>query len=370
MKIMVTGAQGFIGKNLTWELRNRGFDNILEYTKSSSNIELRHFCEEADFVFHFAGVNRPMESKDFIEGNVNLTQKILDYLAESNNSCPIVLASTIQVDNDSLYGQSKKGAEQLIKQHSEKMNSSAIIFRIPNVFGKWSKPNYNSVIATFCHNIARDIPIEVHDEKTQLNLVYIDDLVDDFIRCLELDYRNSQVIFESVSKVHTRSLGEIAALIKSFKKIKTDNTVINMSDVFVKNLYSTYTSYIPVDKLSYTLDMHSDARGSFTEFLKFKGFGQVSINVLKSGVVKGNHWHHSKNEKFLVVRGEGVIRIRALDQIIVHEYFVNGDNLQVIDIPVGYTHNIENLGTEDMVTVMWVNEFFDHKKPDTYPLEV
>ncbi len=369
MKILVTGANGFIGKNLVAELRNRKYDNIFEYDRDTDPSLLDEYCKEADFVFHLAGVNRPKERSEFMEGNFGFTSDLLDSLKKHNNTCPVMISSSIQAELNNPYGESKKAGEDLLFSYGEETGAKVLIYRFPNVFGKWCRPNYNSAVATFCHNIAHDLPIQVNDPSVVMNLVYIDDVVSELINGLEGNENNVDIFCE-VPIVHTITLGEIVDLICSFKNSREDRSVPNMSDEFAKKLYSTYLSYLPEDKFSYDLKMNVDQRGSFTEFIKTPDRGQVSVNISKPGIIKGNHWHHTKNEKFLVVSGKGVIRFRKIDVDEVLEYFVSGDKMEVIDIPTGYTHNIENLGDVDMVTIMWANEPFDPEKPDTYYLEV
>ncbi|MCI2253107.1 capsular polysaccharide biosynthesis protein CapF [Domibacillus sp. PGB-M46] len=369
MKILVTGAKGFIGKNLIVELKNRNYTEIFEYTKDLGIAQLEKFCEEADFVFHLAGINRPKEQAEFMEGNFGFTATLLDVLKKCQNTCPVMVSSSIQAELDNPYGKSKKAGEDLLFNYSKETGARVLVYRFPNVFGKWCKPNYNSAIATFCNNIARDLPITVNDPSVTMNLVYIDDVIEELICALEGNEHEAGKFCE-VPVVHTVQLGEIIAAIESFKKSRDERSIPDMSNPFIKKLYSTYLSYLPEDKFSYDLKMNVDQRGSFTEFIKTSDRGQISVNISKPGITKGNHWHHTKNEKFLVVSGNGVIRFRKIDSEELIEYYVSGDKLEVVDIPVGYTHNIENLGVSDMVTVMWVNEIFDPEKPDTIFLEV
>ncbi|MGI6453728.1 MAG: capsular polysaccharide biosynthesis protein CapF [Syntrophomonadaceae bacterium] len=369
MKILVTGAKGFIGKNLIAELKNRKYTDIYEYDMDTEPSLLDEYCKDADFVFHLAGVNRPKEQSEFMEGNFGFTSTLLDTLKRNNNTCPIMISSSIQAELDNPYGKSKKAGEDLLFDYSKETGAKVLIYRFPNVFGKWCRPNYNSAVATFCHNVAHDMPITVNDPSVVMNLVYIDDVVNELINALE-GKENRKGDFCVVPVVHTITLGEIVDLIYSFKKSREERSIPNMADEFTKKLYSTYLSYLPEDKFSYELKMNIDNRGSFTEFIKTPDRGQVSVNISKPGITKGNHWHHTKNEKFLVVSGKGVIRFRKIDSDKVIEYFVSGEKMEVIDIPTGYTHNIENLGDTDMVTIMWANEPFDPEKPDTYYLEV
>jgi UDP-2-acetamido-2,6-beta-L-arabino-hexul-4-ose reductase len=369
MKILITGAKGFIGKNLVAELKNRKYTEIFEYDKETEPNLLQKYCKEVDFIFHLAGVNRPKEQSEFMEENFGFTSTLLKILKKYKNNCPVMISSSIQAELDNPYGMSKKAGEDLLFDYNKETNAKVIIYRFPNVFGKWSKPNYNSAVATFCHNIAYDLPITVNDPSAVMSLVYIDDVVNELINALE-SKENRKGDFCEVPIVHTITLGEIVDLIYSFKKSRDERCIPNMLDTFTKKLYSTYLSYLPEDHFSYDLKMNIDNRGSFTEFIKTPDRGQVSVNILKPGIVKGNHWHNTKNEKFLVVSGKGIIRFRKIGTDKVIEYFVSGDKLEVVDIPTGYTHNIENIGDTDMVTIMWANEPFDSEKPDTYYLEV
>lgn len=369
MNVLVTGAKGFIGKNLVVALKSQKCTTVFEYGLDTDLALLDEYCKQADFVFHLAGVNRPKEQSEFIEGNLGFTSKLLETLEKHNNTCPVMISSSIQATLDNPYGQSKKAGEDLLFKYGQQTGAKVLVYRFPNVFGKWCRPNYNSAIATFCHNLARDLPITVNDPDVVLNLVYIDDVVNELINALE--GKETRVgDFCEVREVYQKRLGDIVDLIYSFKNSREERSIPNMSDPFTKKLYSTYLSYLPKDKFSYELKMNVDNRGSFTEFIKTLDRGQISVNVSKPGVVKGNHWHRTKNEKFLVVSGKGVIRFRKIDEDEVIEYFVSGDKLEVVDIPVGYTHNIENLGDSDMVTIMWANEPFDPDNPDTYYLEV
>ncbi|MCD7034585.1 capsular polysaccharide biosynthesis protein CapF [Metabacillus sp. GX 13764] len=369
MKILVTGAKGFIGRNLVAELKNQNDIEILRCSRETSMVQLDAYCQEADFVFHLAGVNRPQDPSEFMDGNYGLTGYILENLKKHQNTCPILISSSIQAELDNPYGISKKASEDLIISYGEETGAKVLVYRLPNVFGKWCKPNYNSAVATFCHNIASNLPITINDPSVTMKLVYIDDVVEEFIQALN-GKENKLNDYCAIPIAHRTTLGEIVEIIESFKRSREERSVPNMNDPFTKKLYSTYLSYLPEDQFSYELKMNVDNRGSFTEFLKTPERGQVSINVSKPGITKGNHWHHTKNEKFLVVSGTGVIRFRKVDTEEIIEYFVSGDKLEVVDIPTGYTHNIENLGETNMVTVMWANELFDPEKPDTYFLEV
>ena len=394
MKILVTGAKGFIGKNLVAGLRNRNYKDIFEFDIDTKEELLEEYCKEADFVFNLAGINRPQRVEEFMEGNCDFVANLLNTLRKHDNPCPILLSSSVQAELDNPYGLSKRAGEELYLAYGKETGAKVFVYRLPNVFGKWCRPNYNSAVATFCNNIALGLPITINDPEVILNLVYIDDVIEEFIKVLEkskvgkeqsLNGEDRQECFQREEKqkeekqedeyvhiptVYQVRLGDIADLIYSFRDSRENLTLPDLSDGFTKKLYSTYLSYLPADQFAYPLKMNVDERGSFTEFIRTKDRGQVSVNVSKPGIVKGNHWHHTKNEKFLVVAGRGVIRFRTLNDDEIISYFVNGDELQVVDIPPGYTHNIENLGESDMVTIMWANEPFDKERPDTYYLEV
>ena len=369
MNILVTGANGFIGKNLIAELEAATEHEVFSYDRNTAPELLDGYCAEAEFVFHLAGVNRPKEQSEFMDGNFGFTSVLLNTLKKHSNNCPVMISSSTQAELNNPYGESKKAGEDLLRTYGEETGSKILIYRLPNVFGKWCLPNYNSAVATFCHNITHDLPITVNDPEVVLNLVYIDDVVKELIRTLDRKENRQGDICE-VPKVHTVKLGTIVSLLESFKASRGERSIPNMADAFTKKLYSTYLSYLPENKFSYPLKMNVDQRGSFTEIIRTPDRGQVSVNVSKPGITKGNHWHHTKNEKFLVVSGTGVIRFRKLNTDEVIEYFVSSEKMEVVDIPVGYTHNIENLGKDDMVTIMWVNELFNPEEPDTYYLEV
>lgn len=369
MNILVTGSKGFIGKNLISELKNRDYNNIYEFDIDTDINLLDEYCSKVDFIFHLAGINRPKDNKEFMQGNYGFTSKLLDSLKLNSNKCPIMISSSVQAELDNDYGNSKRAGENLLFAYSEEQDVKVLVYRFPNVFGKWCRPNYNSVIATFCYNISHDLDICVNNSNTVMNLVYIDDVVKELINSLEGN-ENKIDKYCRVPLMYTVKLGKIADLIYSFKESRANRTVPNMSDEFTKKLYSTYLSYLPEDKFNYFLDMNKDNRGSFTEIIKTDDRGQISVNISKPGIIKGNHWHHTKNEKFLVVSGKGIIRFRKIDSDVILKYIVSSDEMEVIDIPVGYTHNIENLGDTDMVTIMWANEKFNPEHPDTYYLEV
>ncbi|MFP7442678.1 NAD-dependent epimerase/dehydratase family protein [Bacillus infantis] len=370
MNILVTGAKGFLGKNLIAELKNRGYNNVLEFSRESDPELLEKFTKECDFVFHLAGVNRPIDENEFMEGNFELTSLLLKLLKKHNNRAPVLFTSSVQAENDNPYGRSKKAGEDLLFNHYYETDAKVYLYRLPNLFGKWSKPNYNTVVATFCHNISRGLDIQINDPDIELTLCYIDDVIEEFMRALGGNPTVQQNDFCIVPVTHNIKLGVLANLLMSFKESRTNLSIPNMEEKLTKKLYSTYLSFLPEDQFSYDLKMNADYRGSFTEFVRTPERGQVSINVSKPGITKGNHWHHTKNEKFLVVSGEGLIRFRKIDSEEIIDYRVSGEKLQVVDIPTGYTHSIVNVGETDLVTVMWANECFDPEKPDTYFVEV
>lgn len=390
MHVLVTGAKGFIGKNLIETLGNiqdgkdRSFDldqdlTIDAYDVDTDPVLLDAYCQKADFVFHLAGVNRPQDPSEFMAGNYGFTSQLLDTLKKYGNNCPIMVSSSIQAALDNPYGQSKRKGEELLQAYGEETGAAVYIYRFPNVFGKWCRPNYNSVVATFCHNIAHGLPIQVNDPAVQLTLVYVDDVVRELICALSGQaHRDAETGFCKVPTEHQVTLQVLSELLYSFADSRKNRMVPDMTErSFAKKLYSTYLSYLPEDGFAYPLQMHVDDRGSFTEILRTVDRGQFSVNISKPGITKGEHWHHSKNEKFVVVSGEGLIRFRKVgtdpetgEAYPILDYPVSGAQLQVVDIPTGYTHNIINTGDTDLVTFMWCNECFDAEKPDTYFLKV
>lgn len=369
MKILITGSKGFVGKNLVAELKNRGYTDIFEFDKETDKSLLDNYIKECEFVFHLAGVNKPKDEKEFMEVNFSFTSELLGLLEKHNNKAPVLITSSIQSKLDNPYGKSKKAGEDLLFNYNKETGANVYVYRLLNLFGKWSIPNYNTVVATFCHNIARNLEIQINNPDADLNLCYIDDVLEEFIKALD-GSPTKEGDYCIVPVFHQIKLGQLAEKIKGFKNSRKDLSIPNMKDELTKKLYSTYLSFLPEDDFAYELKMNVDNRGSFTEFIRTPERGQVSVNVSKPGITKGNHWHHLKNEKFLVVSGEGFVRFRKIDEDEIIEYRVSGDKLQVIDIPTGYTHSIVNIGEADLVTVMWANEPFDPEKPDTYYLEV
>lgn len=400
MNVLITGAKGFVGKNLCENLKNirdgkdrthpgLSIDEIFEYDIDTAPALLDEYCAKADFVFNLAGVNRPQNTEEFMQGNFGFASTLLDTLKKHNNTCPVMISSSIQATcigrYDSDYGRSKKAGEELVFAYGEETGAKVLVYRFPNLFGKWCRPNYNSSVATFCNNIANDLPIQVNDRSVQLELLYIDDLVDEMIAALE--GKEHHCAFDGIETVickdgkycaapitHKVTLGEIVDLLYSFaEQPKTLVMPEIPAGSFAKKLYSTYLSYLPKEKASFELKMNCDARGSFTELLKTEKCGQFSVNISKPGITKGQHWHNTKWEFFIVVSGKGLIQMRKIGSDEVLNFEVSGDKIEAIHMLPGYTHNIINLSeTENLVTVMWANEQFDPNYPDTFfePVEV
>ncbi len=370
MNILITGAKGFMGRNLSHTLSALRPEDALDLIDAASTgEELVQAAQRADFVFHLAGVNRPKDPAEFMKGNGDLTQQLMHLLEEAKKP-PVWLSSSIQAELENPYGQSKRAAEDAVRAYGERTGAQTCIYRLPNVFGKWSQPNYNSAVATFCYNIARGLPITVNDPAVRLQLVHIDDVVNECLRALNGEAQQGEDGFCHVEPVHSILLGEMASLLESFRDLRDRLDVPDQSDPLTAKLYATYLSFLPEHDFARQAVTHSDHRGSFTELIHMAGHGQVSVNVSKPHITKGEHWHHTKHEKFIVLSGEGVIRFRRPEEDTVISYRVSGDVFQVVDIPPGYTHNIENTGDTDMVTLMWANEVFDPAKPDTYRLSV
>ena len=395
MNILVTGAQGFVGKNLVANLRNIAqgknrtrpnlhIEEIFAYDLDTDPALLGEYCARADFVFHLAGVNRPQNNEEFMEGNFGFSSTLLEILKKTGNKCPVVLSSSIQATligryGKSDYGRSKLAGEELFFAYGQETGAPVLVYRFPNLFGKWCRPNYNSVVATFCYNISHDLPIQVNDPSTQLELLYIDDLEEELLDALEghphrCDYQGLMPFLKEdgqycyASPTHEVTLGEIVELLESFKAQPQTLVLPEIPpDSFAKKLYSTYLSYLPQEKVAFPLKMNVDDRGSFTELLKTRNCGQFSVNISKPGITKGQHWHNTKWEFFMVVSGHGLIQERKIGSEEVMEFEVDGDHIQAVHMLPGYTHNIINLSdTENLVTVMWANEQFDPSHPDTF----
>lgn len=395
MNILVTGAKGFVGKNLVENLKNiklnknrtrpnLKIDEIFEYDLDNSSCELNEFCKKADFVFNLAGVNRPKDESDFMKGNFRFADELLDCLKSNSNNAPIMLSSSIQATlmgryGESDYGKSKLAGEKLLFDYSKETGAKVLIYRFPNLFGKWCRPNYNSAVATFCNNIANDLPITVNDRNTELELLYIDDLMEEMLDALEgLEHRceydglnttpskDGRYCFVPVT--HRVTLGRITDLLEMFSQQPNSLQIPEIPNgSFEKKLYSTYLSYLPKDKMKFELKMNADDRGSFTELLKTKNCGQFSVNISKAGITKGQHWHNSKWEFFIVVSGRALIQERKIGTDEIIEFEVSGEKIEAIHMLPGYTHNIINLNSDrDLITLMWANEQFDSAHPDTF----
>ena len=398
MKILITGAKGFVGKNLSAALQNvrdgkdrtRGelkIDDLYLYDIDSSEELLDEACANADFVFNLAGINRPQDPKEFMEGNFGFADKLLSTLKKYNNTCPVMFSSSIQATcigrYDSDYGRSKKAGEDLVFDYAEKTGAKVLVYRFPNLFGKWCRPNYNSAVATFCNNIANDLPIQVNDRNVVLELLYIDDLIEEMLLALQgkenrCDFNGLEAIERKEGKYcfaknsHKASLGEIVDLLYLFNNQRNTLEMVEIpKNSFAKKLYSTFLTYLPKEKIAFSLKMNIDQRGSFTELLKTKNCGQFSVNVSKPGITKGEHFHNTKWEFFIVVSGKGLIQQRKIGSDEVLNFEVSGEKIEAVHMLPGYTHNIVNLSsTQDLITIMWANEQFDKEKPDTFSEKV
>lgn len=370
MKILVTGADGFIGRNLIAHLNQMGQDiEIFKYNGTTSSELLEYYGTCCDFVFHLAGVNRPEEEEAYMRGNAGFTHALLELLERCRSKAPVVVTSSVQAVLSNPYGKSKKAMEDIIFAHAQETGRRVYVYRLPDVFGKWCKPNYSNAIATFCHRIARNLSIEVNDRDEKMQLVYIDDVVKEFMGALRGDAA-CEGTYSTVKEVYTESIGKIVDILQNFRDSRENFYLPCLSDSFTRKLYSTYISCLPPNRFDSSIMMHTDDHGSFSEFFRSSNSGQLSTNVTKPGVIKGNHWHHSKTEKFMVVCGEGIIRLRRLYDEPIIEYHVDEKDLRVVDIPAGYIHHIENTGNDVLVTLIWSNECFDPEKPDTYPQEL
>ncbi len=395
MKVLVTGAKGFVGKNVCLELKNRKHE-VFEYDVDCTLENLKNWASEAEYVIHLAGVNRPKDEKEFTEGNADFSMQLCECLKEAGSKAKIAMTSSIQAALGNAYGNSKIAGENALFNYEKETKNKVYVFRLPNIYGKWCRPNYNSMVATFCNNIACGEEIQINDKDAIVPLLYIDDLVEiligiadgkepevltkEILKELAPKATNGQIkkacpkknTYYKAGPVDKVSVGEVAKTLRRFKESRSKDSleIANMKEGFEKKLYSTFLSYLPEDDFAYNVKMNVDERGSFTELLKSEDRGQVSVNIAKPGITKGNHWHHSKNEKFIVVSGKASIKFRKIGTDKVIEYIVDENEIKVVDIPTGYTHNITNIGDKDLVTIMWANEKLDPEHPDTFFEEV
>jgi UDP-2-acetamido-2,6-beta-L-arabino-hexul-4-ose reductase len=366
--ILITGSGGFIGKNLLYRLKELNRYNIFEYDINNSEDELNFFLNNSEVIFHLAGVNRPKDITEFSEVNYGLTKNIVSVLKKSGKRPQIIFTSSIQAEFDNPYGKSKREAESVLEDVSELSNLKVDVLRLPNVFGKWARPNYNSAVATFCYNTAHNLPIEIHDKTKEVSLVYIDDVIEKFISLL--DDTAPGFNYSEVEQVYKLTVGELAGIINSFQEIRRDLFIPSFENLLVKKLYSTYLSYLPLNTIAIPAAMRFDDRGSLTELIKSQNFGQIFVSTTKPGIMRGNHYHHTKTEKFIVVKGEAEINFRRIDEDNIYSIKVSGDNIMIVDIPPGYTHNIVNTGESELIVLFWANEIFNQSKPDTNFIKV
>ncbi|MDD1792380.1 capsular polysaccharide biosynthesis protein CapF [Enterovibrio sp. ZSDZ42] len=363
MKILVTGAKGFIGKNLTFFLTEQGFSDLICIDRDSSSSDLADALLEADFVFHLAGVNRPKDDREFKEGNTDLTQKIIDVLQSAGKKTPLLITSSIHAEGSTAYGRSKAGAEEAVLAYGRDTGADVFVYRLPNVFGKWCRPNYNSAVATFCHNVANDLPLTINDESAKVSLVYIDDVCDSFCRHLSGTLTSG---IQTVETVYPTTVGEIAGLLYKFKESRDSLIVENVGVGLERALYSTYISYFKPSQFTYTVPSYQDPRGTFCELLKTKEAGQVSFFTAHPGITRGGHYHHTKNEKFLVIKGQANFKFQQIESGEFYEEIVSGDDFRVVETVPGWTHDVTNIGEDELIVMLWANEVFDREKPDTF----
>jgi UDP-2-acetamido-2,6-beta-L-arabino-hexul-4-ose reductase len=370
MRVLVTGAEGFIGKNLAARLTTMEGLEVSSFDLGDQPEALETLAARADFVVHLAGVNRPKDPAEFESGNRGLTERLVEALIATGGRASLLVSSSIQAGLDNPYGKSKLGAEAAARGYSEVTGASVFLFRLPNVYGKWCRPNYNSVIATWCHNSANGLPLQISDPSTELNLVYVDDVCEAFVSAIQGKLSPAVDGFCRIAKEERRNLGEIARMLETFAASRKSLVMPSLEGEFARRLYATWLSYLSEDEFAYPLEMRKDDRGWLAEFIKSSSFGQVFVSRTKPGITRGNHWHHTKVEKFLVVSGEALVSLRRIGGIERLEYPVSGEELKVVDIPVGYTHSIANIGQTDLLTIFWADEIFDPAAPDTIILEV
>lgn len=363
MKILVTGSNGFIGKNLCFQLEEQGFTDIIKIDRRNSVEQLNIALEQADFIYHLAGVNRPQTEGEFKQGNADLTSHIVATLKKLNRSTPILLTSSIQVEQANPYGESKALAEEAVNEYAEQSQAKAYIYRLPNVFGKWCRPNYNSVVATFCFKVANDLPITVNDPDAKVNLVYIDTVCEHFIHHLTNDETSGE---QSIKPTYPTTVGEIANTLQAFKESKESLITENVGSGFLRALYSTYISYYSPEQFSYTVPAYTDPRGAFCELLKTKEAGQFSFFTAHPGITRGGHYHHTKNEKFLVIKGEAKFRFENIASGERYEKDITGDDYTVVETVPGWSHDVTNIGESELIVMLWANEIFDRERPDTF----
>lgn len=367
MKVLITGANGFIGKNLRLHLSVRKDLDVLCFTSDDHVSDLKGLVDQADFIFHLAGVNRPQHVEEFFDGNTALTQRLCNAIVETGRNIPVVYTSSIQAINDQPYGKSKLHAEEALLELNINHDVDVHIFRLPNVFGKWCKPNYNSVVATFCHRIARDLPIQINDPNASITLVYVDDVIQRFIDFMDgADTNRDADGFEQISPTFTLTVGQLADQIKSFRDCRTTLMTERVGTGLTRALYSTYVSYLPQESFAYPLVKHADPRGVFVEMLRTPDCGQFSYFTAHPGVTRGGHYHHSKTEKFLVIKGQALFKFRHMDSGQTHEISVSGDHPEIVETVPGWTHDITNISQDEMVVMLWANEVFDRSRPDTF----
>lgn len=368
MNILVTGSEGFIGRNLCVFLNEAGYKNISTITRDDSKEGILHKVSEADFIYHLAGINRPDNVEEFEKGNKVLTELIVNSLAASNSTTPVVLSSSIQAENDNPYGHSKAGAESALLKYQEKTGAPIYIYRLPNVFGKWCRPNYNSAVATFCFNTINNLPITIHNPASPLNLVYIDDVCENFVGLLGCESRGQPIC--EITPIYLTTVGEVVELLEMFKSSRDSLVTEEVGVGLVRALYSTYVSYFSPEQFSYSVTRHSDERGTFVEMLKTKDSGQFSFFTAHPGITRGGHYHHTKTEKFLVINGKASFKFRHITTGETYELLVDGEESRIVETAPGWSHDITNIGENELVVMLWANEIFDREKPDTVNFKV
>ena len=367
MRVLITGSSGFVGSNLRLHLSERKDVEVVCFDRQHALSQLSDLLQGVDFVFHLAGVNRPQDPAEFASGNTDLTRALADALAASTRPVPVIYTSSSQASQDNPYGQSKQAAEEVLRVYSDKTGSPVYLFRLPNVFGKWSRPNYNSVVATFCHNVARDLPIQVNNPDAPISLVYVDDVVGRFIQLMDGAQAQPDADgFETVQPVYPTTVGHLAEAIQCFKTNRDTLMIDRVGTGLTRALYATYVSYLPVERFSYTVQQHADPRGVFVEMLKTPDCGQFSFFTAKPGITRGGHYHHTKTEKFLVIKGQARFKFRHMDTGEAYELLTDGSKAEIVETVPGWTHDITNIGQDEMIVMLWANEIFDRQRPDTY----